>query len=92
MPITQIFVATFVLIGSAYESGVIVGPSSADDNIQLTSDNYEAWRSFIVPDESELTFLEIPWRTEFGKAVIDADRQDKPILLWAMNGHPLGCT
>ena len=31
-----------------------------------------------------------PTRTE--AAVFQAHAQDMPILLWAMNGHPLGCT
>ncbi|MGI9473710.1 MAG: hypothetical protein ACR2NZ_19365 [Rubripirellula sp.] len=34
----------------------------------------------------------IPWKL----AVLDAQRiaseEDKPIFIWAMDGHPLGCT
>ena len=30
-----------------------------------------------------------PWDDE---ALDRARREDKPILLWAMNGHPLACT
>ena len=26
------------------------------------------------------------------EALIAAQKEDKPILLWAMNGHPLACT
>ena len=50
------------------------------------------WRALVEPAESELAFTEIPWRPSFWSAVLEAEAQDKPVLLWAMNGHPLGCT
>ena len=34
----------------------------------------------------------IGWRNEFWPAVEEARRLGRPILLWTMNGHPLGCT
>ena len=46
----------------------------------------------IVPRPEELAWQEIPWRPAFWGAVLEADAGAKPILLWAMNGHPLGCT
>ena len=46
----------------------------------------------IMPLPEELAWQEIPWRPTFWGAVLEAQAQDKPILLWAMNGHPLGCT
>lgn len=46
----------------------------------------------ILPREEELAWQKIPWRSELGAAVEEAHRQDKPILFWAMNGHPLACT
>ncbi|MAW75929.1 MAG: hypothetical protein CMJ95_00870 [Planctomycetes bacterium] len=40
---------------------------------------------------------EVPWRTIPWKiSLLDAQRasvsQKKPIFIWAMDGHPLGCT
>ncbi|MCB9881642.1 MAG: hypothetical protein H6832_10665 [Planctomycetes bacterium] len=35
---------------------------------------------------------DIAWRATFGAAIREASQQKKPVLLWAMNGHPLGCT
>ncbi len=49
------------------------------------------WRH-VVPSEDELQWRAIPWLGTLGEAVVQAHAQDKPILLWAMNGHPLACT
>jgi hypothetical protein len=46
----------------------------------------------IVPRESELDWRAIPWQAELGTALVEAGRVQKPVLLWAMNGHPLGQT
>lgn len=46
----------------------------------------------IVPNAEELAWRSIPWRAEFRTALIEADELGKPVLLWAMNGHPLGQT
>ncbi|MGH9363331.1 MAG: hypothetical protein ACRD2T_15580 [Thermoanaerobaculia bacterium] len=34
----------------------------------------------------------IPWRTGLLDARAEAARERKPLFLWSMNGHPLGCT
>ncbi len=65
-------------------------PVAAD--IELTADNYEAWRAHILPEPSELAWEQIPWLTTFKDGILAADAADKPLLLWTMNGHPLGCT
>ena len=46
----------------------------------------------IVPPAAEREWRDIPWRAQFGKAMLEADAAEKPVLLWAMNGHPLGQT
>ena len=56
---------------------------------ELTEANYEAWRDHVLPRTWELKFEQIGWRTSFWDAVIEAQEKDMPILLWAMNGHPL---
>ena len=50
------------------------------------------WKDFIKPTKEELAWTQIPWRTNFYDGLIDADKFNKPLLLWVMNGHPLGCT
>ena len=56
---------------------------------ELTDANYAKWRDHVLPKNWELSYRKIPWRTSFWDAVIEAQARDKPILLWAMNGHPL---
>ncbi|MGI9468691.1 MAG: hypothetical protein ACR2OA_16355 [Rubripirellula sp.] len=34
----------------------------------------------------------IPWKLSVVEAREAAFKQDKPIFIWAMDGHPLGCT
>jgi hypothetical protein len=34
----------------------------------------------------------VPWLASFAEGVRAADAARKPLLLWIMNGHPLGCT
>lgn len=34
----------------------------------------------------------IPWKISLLEAQAVAAREGKPIFIWAMDGHPLGCT
>ena len=54
-------------------------PVAAD--IDLTSDNYQAWRDHILPEPSELAWEQIPWLTTFKDGVLAANVADKPLLL-----------
>lgn len=52
------------------------------------------WRATVaatckIPDEPWRT---IPWQTDLLAAQRLALEQDKPLFIWAMDGHPLGCT
>ena len=58
----------------------------------LTSGNYAALRDRILPAPEEERWREIGWRASLLEAAREARRLEEPILLWAMNGHPLGCT
>ena len=71
---------------------LLTGCSPGNSEFALTEKNYTVWRDYIKPPESELRWKSIPWRTSFTEGMLDADRFQKPMLLWAMNGHPLGCT
>lgn len=59
---------------------------------ELNDQTYAKWRDYILPKSAEVNWEEVPWRTTLWDAVVEARRQDRPILLWAMNGHPLACT
>ncbi len=62
------------------------------DDFSPTAENFDAWQRHILPSAEETTFESIPWISSFGAGLLEANKQDKPLLFWAMNGHPLGCT
>jgi len=45
----------------------------------------------LLPSSEEDRWLEVPWRTNMMTAISEAGRAGKPVLLWVMNGNPLGC-
>ena len=48
--------------------------------------------ALIKPRTAEQKWEQIPWLTSLWEARQKAAREGKPILLWEMDGHPLGCT
>ena len=46
----------------------------------------------ICPSPGELRWQKIGWESSLWAGVVEAHAQKKPILLWTMNGHPLGLT
>ncbi len=56
---------------------------------ELNDSTYKTWRDHVLPRSWELNYQKIAWRTSFWEAVVEANETDKPILMWAMNGHPL---
>jgi hypothetical protein len=48
-------------------------------------------RALVRPTEGEDPFEAIPWETSLWDARKKAAAAGKPILLWEMDGHPLGC-
>lgn len=67
----------------------LAAPQEAPE--QLTWERFEEVRAHVLPSSEEERWLAIPWRSRLWDAVEEAREADKPILLWAMNGHPLGC-
>jgi hypothetical protein len=45
----------------------------------------------VLPTAAEDRYLTIPWRQDLMAARLEAQREGKPLFLWIMNGHPLGC-
>jgi len=58
----------------------------------LSEANLDQWLTHVRPSAEEVAFEQIQWRPTLWQAAVDANKADKPVLLWAMNGHPLGCT
>ncbi len=58
----------------------------------IRPDQFGKLRTLIKPDPGEDRWARIPWVTDLTQARRLAAAQGKPILLWEMDGHPLGCT
>ena len=56
----------------------------------LTDETFEALFEACRPQKERWT--DIPWIGELWEGRQRAAREEKPLFIWAMNGHPLGCT
>lgn len=53
-------------------------------------DDFAQRLAAILPARGETSWRAVPWQPELRSALAQAQHEQKPILLWAMNGHPLG--
>ena len=60
--------------------------------VELTEENFGAWRDHLLPSAKDVAWESIPWLASLAEGIVASDQQQKPLLLWMMNGHPLGCT
>jgi hypothetical protein len=70
--------------------GLTAAPAAAADPVP--PDQFDKLHALIQPKPSEEAWLLIPWRTDLTAARREAAAAGKPLLLWEMDGHPLGCT
>jgi hypothetical protein len=81
---TNLFILLVAAIPTLVEAG------SAD---KLAETNVAALHELMQPKKEELIWKDsIPWRTDLWEARREAAAAGKPIYLWEMDGHPLGCT
>ena len=66
--------------------------SEADGAAGLTIQSYAGYRADFGPQESDAAWQRIDWLPSYREGLETAAKAQKPILLWVMNGHPLGCT
>jgi hypothetical protein len=71
---------------------VFVAPATLHAAQPISPSDLDHLRSVIRPKEVEAAWAKIPWRVDLWKARQEAAAAGKPILLWEMDGHPLGCT
>ena len=70
----------------------LVGGACASAAEPLRPEQFAEIKTLIKPGDDEDRWAKIPWLTDLWQARKLAARQGKPILLWEMDGHPLGCT
>ena len=59
--------------------------------LKLSVENAK-FRDLVMPNTSEASYRKIPWRTSILQGIVEAQKHDKPVMIYLMNGHPLGCT
>ena len=57
---------------------------------ELTDADFRQLHKELQPGDEP--WLTIPWKIALLNAQQTAAKEDKPIFIWAMDGHPLGCT
>ncbi len=80
-------IATLLLLAAIARPGFCQDESS---KISLTEEKYHELLGALQPGDEP--WLTIPWKTRLLDAQRTASRESKPIFIWAMDGHPLGCT
>lgn len=70
----------------------IVSAQNSVHKMELKVANYDQIRKTILINPGAAKWETIPWQPELGPAINEARKQDKPILLWMMNGNPVGMT
>lgn len=56
----------------------------------ITAEEFKTLHGSLSP-RAAATWEAIPWTVDLLEARDRAVREKKPIFIWAMNGHPLGC-
>ncbi len=59
---------------------------------ELDAKTFASIIEYVIPTDDELRWRSIPWRPTLFDGLRDGAQMRKPVLLWAMNGHPLGTT
>jgi hypothetical protein len=80
------------MLRGLFASLVVVLAAAGPPPAELNDTTFAQWRDRIRPKSAELCFETVHWLPTLWDGVLVAQKQDKPILLWAMNGHPLACT
>ncbi len=73
----QLIVLSFDLAGSVAQAG-------------LTESEFNSLHASVQPNNE--AWATIPWHPSLAPAQRQAVEEGKPLFIWAMDGHPLGCT
>jgi hypothetical protein len=90
------FFPGFLLAVAAFVAlGLYANPKGNTDPVtppaSMTDAEFAALLKAVRPCAGEDEFDKIPWLVSIWDAREKAAKEGKPILLWEMDGHPLGC-
>lgn len=81
-PVTAVLISVIATLGFA---------SRAIASDELDQEEFARLQQELAPNADE-PWRSIPWRVSLLDAQRVAAEEQKPIFIWAMDGHPLGCT
>jgi hypothetical protein len=87
-----IALALCAVAADAEEDAVDGAPAAVSAAPELSPETFPRLLERILPTEDESAWRDRGWHATFWDGIVTAHRERKPVLLWAMNGHPLGCT
>ncbi len=76
----------FLLAGVVLAAGV-AGSSAAE----ISDAEFRKLHAELQPDNTAL-WRTVPWKISVLDGQQTAAEEKKPLFIWAMDGHPLGCT
>jgi hypothetical protein len=90
MSFTKLRLATLVglALGVVAQGADQQGPKT----VRLTDANYAKLFEQVHPTAAELGWKTVSWIPAVWDGIVEGQKSDRPILMWIMNGHPLGCT
>lgn len=71
--------------------GLTFGLAYSQASAPIKPEQFNKLHAIIKPNPDEEKFMQIPWMIDLWEARKKAASEDRPILLWEMDGHPLGC-
>lgn len=80
------------LFVSALMGVALSSPQAARAAEPIAPGDFQRLHDLIRPHGGEARWTEIPWLASLWEARKEAAAAGKPILLWEMDGNPLGCT
>lgn len=82
-------VASVATLGLLALAALALRPVSSTETIPDAE--YHALRTVLPPRAGEEAYTTVPWETSLATARRKAAEGRKPMLVWSMDGHPLGC-
>lgn len=64
----------------------------AVSDAEITRAQFDSLYQLCIPSTEGSAWLALGWETDLWAARARAAQEGKPIFLWEMDGHPLGCT
>ena len=100
-PIMKSLFPALLLFAPGVSSAPLTAPSGVDAGVQEAVSvrkvqgalkDWKAAIAHVLPSSAETAWLDLPWQATLRAGLVKGAMEQKPVLLWAMNGHPLAST